>query len=79
MQVFSEPEMLQANSIPVPIPEPSPIISLARRDSYEISQAGDNTYATIQPRNQSQMGDVADYATLTNTRAPSVSKAYHDS
>jgi hypothetical protein len=75
MQVFSEPEMLQANNMSLPNPEPSPIISLERRDSYEISQAGDNTYATIQPRNQSLMGgEVADYATLTNARAPSVSE-----
>lgn len=47
--------------------------TLDRRDSYETSQMGDNTYATIQPRNMSQMGEVADYATLrNNSRAPSV-------
>lgn len=47
---------------------------MARRDSYEISQHGDNTYATIQPRNVSQLGEIADYATLrNNSRPPSVS------
>lgn len=29
--------------------QPAP--SFGRRDSYEVSQMGDNTYATIQPRN----------------------------
>lgn len=37
---------------------------------------GDNTYATIQPRNLQQLGELADYATLrnNNSRAPSVFK-----
>ncbi|KAG4077206.1 hypothetical protein HA402_016193 [Bradysia odoriphaga] len=61
MQVFSEPEMMQSSP------------PLARRDSYETSQHGDNTYATIQPRNVSQMGEIADYATLrNNSRPPSI-------
>lgn len=66
MQVFSEPEITQIG--------PSPP-TLDRRDSYETSQMGDNTYATIQPRNTSQLGEVADYATLrNNSRAPSVNR-----
>lgn len=71
MQVFSEPEINNTNS-PVVQEEPPSIDTLGRRDSYGTSQGGDNTYATIQPRNLS--GDMADYATLrNNSRAPSVS------
>ncbi|KAJ6636635.1 Cadherin-87A [Pseudolycoriella hygida] len=58
MQVFSEPEINQSSP------------PLARRDSYETSQHGDNTYATIQPRNASQLGEIADYATLRNNSHP---------
>lgn len=45
MQVFSEPEISQienTNDVSA---------SSERRDSYEVSQIGDNTYATILPRN----------------------------
>lgn len=84
MQVFSEPEMMQS-SPPVSCTKFLVlnlkfsqklilILQLARRDSYEASQHGDNTYATIQPRNVSQMGEIADYATLrNNSQPPSVS------
>lgn len=78
------------------------VLGLDRRDSYpELSQGGgDNTYATIQPRNYASnlstvlgtsgigvggggvsgggpagglSGEMSDYATLRNSRAPSVS------
>ncbi|XP_053671726.1 cadherin-87A [Anopheles nili] len=123
MQVFSEPEMSQQQSMNNSAnthssQDPSSQLSLTlgldhhqlhhhhhlqqqpRRDSYDLSQAGDNTYATIQPRNYgtsnlstvlgasmvppgglSSSGvtgssgagssEVADYATLRNSRAPS--------
>lgn len=75
------------------------VLGLDRRNSYELSQGGgDNTYATIQPRNYGTnlstvlgsgiggggggggggvgglglSGEMADYATLRDTRAPSV-------
>ncbi|GAB0095360.1 Cadherin-87A [Sergentomyia squamirostris] len=68
MQVFSEPEMLNAHNSPSH--QDGLPLTLNRRDSYETSQGGgDNTYATIQPRNiSSQVGDnnLADYATLRN-------------
>lgn len=32
-----------------------PVPPFGRRDSYEVSQMGDNTYATIQPRNPSHL------------------------
>ncbi|XP_058116398.1 cadherin-87A [Anopheles ziemanni] len=70
MQVFSEPEMSQQQSMnnSNSSQDPSSQLSLTlglehqlhhpasvplghRRDSYDMSQAGDNTYATIQPRN----------------------------
>lgn len=73
MQVFSEPDLNNTNN-PVIQQDPQSIDTLERRDSYATSQGGDNTYATIQPRNLSQIGDNADYATLrNNSRAPSVS------
>lgn len=85
MQVFSEPEFC-STSDPSPVNQiysyimqlrPNAIVSLFqttldRRDSFGTSHAGDNTYATIQPRNGSQIADVADYATLRNNRVPSV-------
>lgn len=85
MQVFSEPEFC-STSDPSPVSQiysyimqlsPSAIVllfqtTLDRRDSFGTSHAGDNTYATIQPRNGSQIADVADYATLRNNRVPSV-------
>lgn len=46
MQVFSEPEISQIESTNDVSAQPS-----GRRDSYEVSQIGDNTYATILPRN----------------------------
>ncbi|XP_037922792.1 cadherin-87A [Hermetia illucens] len=64
MQVFSEPEFCSTS-------DPSPT-TLDRRDSFGTSHAGDNTYATIQPRNGSQIADVADYATLRDNRVPSM-------
>lgn len=127
MQVFSEPEMSQqqsmnhsnsTNSSQDPPSQLSLTLGLdhhhqlhhhqqsaahqQRRDSYDLSQAGDNTYATIQPRNYgtsnlstvlgsslappgalsssgvtspsaTSSSEVADYATLRNSRAPSVS------
>uniref|UniRef100_A0A182Y7D4 Cadherin domain-containing protein n=1 Tax=Anopheles stephensi TaxID=30069 RepID=A0A182Y7D4_ANOST len=127
MQVFSEPEMSQQQSMnnsnsTNSSQDPSSQLSLTlglehhhplhqqppshlsqhRRDSYDLSQAGDNTYATIQPRNYgtsnlstvlgssivppaglsssgvtstsaTSSSEVADYATLRNSRAPSVS------
>ncbi|KAL9694351.1 hypothetical protein quinque_013636 [Culex quinquefasciatus] len=75
------------------------VLGLDRRNSYELSQGGgDNTYATIQPRNYGTnlstvlgsgiggggggggggvgglglSGEMADYATLRDTRAPSM-------
>uniref|UniRef100_A0A182QKL0 Cadherin domain-containing protein n=1 Tax=Anopheles farauti TaxID=69004 RepID=A0A182QKL0_9DIPT len=123
MQVFSEPEMSQQQSMnnsnsTHSSQDPSSQLSLTlgldhhhpmhhqqppqhRRDSYDMSQAGDNTYATIQPRNYgtsnlstvlgsgaivppgglpssgvtstsgTSSSEVADYATLRNSRAPS--------
>uniref|UniRef100_A0A182NLH4 Cadherin domain-containing protein n=1 Tax=Anopheles dirus TaxID=7168 RepID=A0A182NLH4_9DIPT len=127
MQVFSEPEMSQQQSMnnsnsTNSSQDPSSQLSLTlgldhhhplhhqqaphlppqhRRDSYDMSQAGDNTYATIQPRNYgtsnlstvlgsgalvppgglpssgvtstsgTSSSEVADYATLRNSRAPS--------
>ncbi|XP_050101039.1 cadherin-87A isoform X1 [Anopheles aquasalis] len=123
MQVFSEPDMSQQQSMnnsnstnSAGSPDPSSQLSLTlgldhqlhhpqqqphlRRDSYDMSQAGDNTYATIQPRNYgtsnlstvlgssltpagggalgssgvtsaTSSSEVADYATLRNSRAPS--------
>nr|XP_040218321.2 cadherin-87A isoform X1 [Anopheles coluzzii]XP_049463650.1 cadherin-87A isoform X1 [Anopheles coluzzii]XP_049463651.1 cadherin-87A isoform X1 [Anopheles coluzzii]XP_049463652.1 cadherin-87A isoform X1 [Anopheles coluzzii]XP_049463653.1 cadherin-87A isoform X1 [Anopheles coluzzii]XP_049463654.1 cadherin-87A isoform X1 [Anopheles coluzzii] len=125
MQVFSEPEMSQqqsmnhsnsTNSSQDPPSQLSLTLGLdhhhqlhhhqqsaahqQRRDSYDLSQAGDNTYATIQPRNYgtsnlstvlgsslappgalsssgvtspsaTSSSEVADYATLRNSRAPS--------
>lgn len=47
MQVFSEPEISQIENVN-DVTEQS-----ERRDSYEVSQIGDNTYATILPRNLS--------------------------
>lgn len=45
MQVFSEPEISQ-------IENTNDVSAQSeRRDSYEVSQIGDNTYATILPRN----------------------------
>ncbi|XP_059616920.1 cadherin-87A [Phlebotomus argentipes] len=67
MQVFSEPEMMSMNNSSSQ--QDGLPLTLNRRDSYETSQGGgDNTYATIQPRNiSSQVGDgLADYATLRN-------------
>ncbi|XP_055623372.1 cadherin-87A [Toxorhynchites rutilus septentrionalis] len=122
MQVFSEPELTQqqqqqhqqqlnnSNNTSSSInPEQPLVLGLDRRDSYELSQGGgDNTYATIQPRNYGTnlstvlgsaigsggvgggggdggggygggrasglglSGDMADYATLRNSRAPSM-------
>ncbi|ETN58359.1 hypothetical protein AND_010057 [Anopheles darlingi] len=129
MQVFSEPDMSQQQSMnnsnstnSAGSPDPSSQLSLTlgldhqlhhshplqqqqqphlRRDSYDMSQAGDNTYATIQPRNYgtsnlstvlgssltpagggalgssgvtsaTSSSEVADYATLRNSRAPSL-------
>ncbi|XP_053682239.1 cadherin-87A [Sabethes cyaneus] len=60
MQVFSEPELTQQqqqqissnNTSPSINQEQALVLGLDRRDSYELSQGGgDNTYATIQPRN----------------------------
>ncbi|XP_055524329.1 cadherin-87A [Wyeomyia smithii] len=60
MQVFSEPELTQQqqqqqmspNAAPSINQEQALVLGLDRRDSYELSQGGgDNTYATIQPRN----------------------------
>lgn len=53
MQVLSEPEISQM--------EHSNDMSgeLERRNSYEVSQMGDNTYATILPRNMTHMGPMA--------------------
>lgn len=45
MQVFSEPEISQIENANVDS------VRSERRDSYEVSQIGDNTYATILPRN----------------------------
>lgn len=45
MQVFSEPEISQIENANVNS------VQSERRDSYEVSQIGDNTYATILPRN----------------------------
>lgn len=70
MQVFSEPEMQQGNNSSI---TQDPISQISDRDSYEISHVEDNTYATIQPRNLSHLGEISDYATLRNSRAPSVS------
>ncbi|XP_055710433.1 cadherin-87A isoform X2 [Phlebotomus papatasi] len=67
MQVFSEPEIMSTNNSSSQ--QDGLPLTLNRRDSYETSQGGgDNTYATIQPRNiSSQVGDtLADYATLRN-------------
>ncbi|XP_055683308.1 cadherin-87A isoform X2 [Lutzomyia longipalpis] len=67
MQVFSEPEVMSTNNSSSQ--QDGLPLTLNRRDSYETSQGGgDNTYATIQPRNiSSQVGDsLADYATLRN-------------
>lgn len=64
MQVFSEPEASPGT------PQTNENNrGLERRDSYETA----NTYATIQPRNISQMVEIDDYASLRNTRPPSVS------
>lgn len=63
MQVFSEPEVPQDSPI-------DPNRTLNRRDSYETTNTADNTYATIQPRNISQMVEIDDYASLRNTRSP---------
>ncbi|XP_052863844.1 cadherin-87A [Anopheles cruzii] len=124
MQVFSEPDMSQQQSMnnsnstnSAGSQDPSSQLSLTlgldhqlhhhqpqqqphlRRDSYDMSQAGDNTYATIQPRNYGTSNlstvlgssltpghgpigpsgvtgatgasEIADYATLRNSRAPS--------
>ncbi|XP_058466683.1 cadherin-87A isoform X2 [Malaya genurostris] len=128
MQVFSEPELTQqqhqqqqqqqqlnsANTTSSSInQEQALVLGLDRRDSYELSQGGgDNTYATIQPRNYTSnlsavlgtgigsisggggapgggggvggmgigagvgslglSGEMSDYATLRNSRAPSM-------
>lgn len=90
MQVFSEPENLNKSLEASPVIVRPIVIdilivtiiilylkdTLSRTDSYEkTSQTDDNTYATIQPRDIHQMGDVSDYATLrTNdsSRAPSI-------
>lgn len=64
MQVFSEPEA----SPGTPQTNHESNRALERRDSYETA----NTYATIQPRNISQMVEIDDYASLRNTRPPSV-------
>lgn len=45
MQVFSEPEISQIENLN------DVSAQSERRDSYEVSQIGDNTYATILPRN----------------------------
>lgn len=78
MQVFSEPEIMSTNNSSSQ--QDGLPLTLNRRDSYETSQGGgDNTYATIQPRNiSSQVGDtLADYATLRNpSGVPSVSSIY---
>lgn len=52
MQVFSEPEISQMDSNDMSG-------ELERRNSYEVSQMGDNTYATILPRNMTHMGPMA--------------------
>lgn len=109
MQVFSEPELTQqqhqqlnsssnnTSSSGSPLQqEQALVLGLDRRNSYELSQGGgDNTYATIQPRNYTAnlstvlgsgvggggggtggglglSGEMADYATLRNSRAPSM-------
>ncbi|KAL1376738.1 hypothetical protein pipiens_016725 [Culex pipiens pipiens] len=114
MQVFSEPELTQqqqhqlnnssnnTSSSGSPLQhqqEQALVLGLDRRNSYELSQGGgDNTYATIQPRNYGTnlstvlgsgiggggggggggvgglglSGEMADYATLRDTRAPSM-------
>uniref|UniRef100_A0A336M3D8 CSON011390 protein n=1 Tax=Culicoides sonorensis TaxID=179676 RepID=A0A336M3D8_CULSO len=64
MQVFSEPEA----SPGTPQTNHESNRALERRDSYETA----NTYATIQPRNISQMVEIDDYASLRNTRPPSL-------
>lgn len=114
MQVFSEPELTQqqqhqlnssnnTSSSGSPLQEQALVLGLDRRNSYELSQGGgDNTYATIQPRNYGTnlstvlgsgiggggggggggvgglglSGEMADYATLRDTRAPSVGWGY---
>lgn len=48
MQVFSEPEMVQCDASLSPASGAAVVLN--RRNSYEASQMGDNTYATIQPR-----------------------------
>lgn len=68
MQVFSEPEA----SPGTPQTNHESSRALERRDSYETA----NTYATIQPRNISQMVEIDDYASLRNTRPPSVSLSW---
>lgn len=45
--------------------------TLDRRDSYEVSQIGDNTYATILPRNSSQsMSNSEGHNTIRGIGAP---------
>lgn len=92
MQVFSEPELAAhgndgggGGTLLSSTAAAAAAAIMGRRNSYEASQMGDNTYATIQPRHQQQPhhlsvggggggAEVADYATLRNgSRAPSVS------
>lgn len=87
MQVFSEPDMM-SQVVDTVASQPASVILMDRRNSYELaSQVDDNTYATIQPRNRivasshqfgggggggGGIGEIADYATLNISRAPSV-------
>lgn len=67
MQVFSEPEISQIENTH------DVSAQSERRDSYEVSQIGDNTYATILPRNLPHSMAVNDgsHGTVRSSRMPS--------